>query len=179
MIESLKTSTRQPPHRRRVGCLAAATALIVCLATAGVANPPAGELKPLDDGELRVELAPYMGELQRLTHKLALSVAAGNGALAAFYAYESIEKLKEIQSDVPEYDGQPIALLIDRHGLPPTLAFAKLAKQTPPGGNQLELERAMNQLIDACNTCHAATLHEFIKITPGTGVNPFNQDFTP
>jgi hypothetical protein len=60
------------------------------------------------------ELALLMGDLQRLTHKLALSADAGNAELAAFYLHESQEQLRKIQSEAPEYENLPIALLIDR-----------------------------------------------------------------
>jgi len=39
------------------------------------------------------ELAPLMGELQRLTHKLSLSIAHSNYRLAAFYLHECLEAL--------------------------------------------------------------------------------------
>ncbi|MEZ4282181.1 MAG: hypothetical protein R3F21_21465 [Myxococcota bacterium] len=64
-----------------------------------------------------------MGELQRLTHKLSLATGGRNLELTRFYAYESLELLREIQRDIPQYDGQPIALWIDRLAMP---AYEKL-----------------------------------------------------
>lgn len=47
------------------------------------------------------ELAEHMTQLQVYTHKLSLSVAAKNTALAQFYLHESIAKLKQMQEIFP------------------------------------------------------------------------------
>lgn len=122
-----------------------------------------------------VELAPFMSNLAKLTHKLSLSVGYNNPELADFYLYESLELLEEIKETVPEYRGLPIAMLIDRlvtpnyNSLQSAIADADHEKMT----NEL------NKLIDSCNQCHQTTQHGFIKITPRTDFNPFNQDFRP
>lgn len=128
------------------------------------------------------ELALLMGTLQRLTHKLALSADAGNAPLAAFYLHESLEQLRAIQKESPEYENQPIAVLIDRLALP---AYADLQKSldyphtpTPPASRDVLL-RGLDRVIASCNECHAATQHAVIQITRGTEVNPFNQSFRP
>lgn len=150
--------------------------------------PAASRLEPLPPEPRPVELAPYMGELQRLTHKLSLSVGARNHELARFYTYESIELLREIQRDVPEYDGQPIALLIDRMALPPTERLSALLARASRSEGEAEsgesndaeqVQQALDELVASCNQCHVQTLHGFIKITAETRVNPFNQDFNP
>ncbi|MCW1925670.1 hypothetical protein OKA05_24140 [Luteolibacter arcticus] len=143
------------------------------------AKPAAGgpELQPLPATEPLVELAPFMGELQRLTHKLALSADAGNSELARFYLYESLEQFKSIQEEVPEYRGQPVALLIDRMAKPAYDALEKASSKE--GATAEDLRQPLNGVIAACNQCHVATQHGFIKITAGTGTNPFNQDFKP
>lgn len=181
-----RRSFRLFPAPRRFRRLAVA-ALIVDLACAAPSGGPppsgaAGEqegaaptLRPWPDEVPAVELAPYMAELQQLTHKLALSVGASNPRLAAFYAYESIELLGEIQRDVPVYDGQPVAMLIDRLALPPMRGIAARAAK----GSVDRLRTDLDGVIASCNECHAATLHSFIRITDGIDHNPFNQDFTP
>lgn len=135
-------------------------------------------LQPLpENDEDFVELAPYMTELQRFTHKMALATHAGNVELANFYLYESILLLENIQKDVPEYRNQPIALLVDRMGLP---AFKKLEKSL--NAEPFDVEKTLTDLdlvVNSCNQCHAATDHSFIKITRGTDFNPFNQSFQP
>ena len=125
------------------------------------------------------ELAPFMGELQRLTHKLSLSAQAGNAELAGFYMYESIEVLKAIQEEVPEYRGLPIAVFVDRFGLPSYTGMQKLLNDSKGGIlDARHLMGAMNLVIENCNKCHDATQHGFIRITEARS-NPFNQVFNP
>ncbi len=139
----------------------------------------AAHLRPLQNDPVRVELAPLMGELQRLTHKLSLSVAAGNRELARFYTYESIALLRAIQRQVPEYDGQPIALLIDLLAMPRVEALKAALESTSGIVESSEVKGALTGMIENCNECHRSTLHGFISINMGTRVNPFNQDFAP
>lgn len=160
------------------------------LAEAGVSEPAPSGLVPLGSPgteEIRVELAPYMAGLQTLTHKLSLAVGAGHSELARFYAYESIESLKHIQRDVPEYDGQPVALLIDRYALPRYAEFLEVlrsgdAVEGSRNGGRPEvgaLDAAMEKVVESCNDCHAATRHGFIRIVDERERNPFNQSFEP
>lgn len=133
------------------------------------------KLEPLSLESSPPELALLMGELQRLTHKMALSADAGNAELANFYMHESLEQMQKIQTEVPEYEGQPVALLMDRMGLP---AYATMQEAVNAKDKQRMLA-ALDTVIQSCNACHAATLHPFIRITRGTEVNPFNQSFQP
>jgi hypothetical protein len=116
-----------------------------------------------------------MGDLQRLTHKLALSAEAGNAELSAFYLHESQEQLRKIQSEAPEYENLPVALLIDRIAHP---AYAPM-QEAVMAKEAARMRESMNAIVQACNACHTATQHAFIRITPGTEVNPFNQSFAP
>lgn len=132
-------------------------------------------LRPVVEVEKPPELALLMGDLQRLTHKMALSANEGNAELAAFYMHESIEQMKAIQEDAPEYEGQPVAMLIDRLGLP---AYGKLKEALavmPP--DKERMLAGLDVVIQSCNECHATTQHPMIRITRGTEVNPFNQSF--
>jgi hypothetical protein len=121
------------------------------------------------------ELALLMGDLQRLTHKLALSADAGNAELAAFYLHESQEQLHKIQREAPEYENLPIAVLIDRMAHP---AYAPL-QEAIAAKDQEGMLAGLDLIVQSCNACHVATQHGFIRITRGTGVNPFNQSFAP
>lgn len=137
---------------------------------------PEGSVRPLEEQEAP-ELALLMGDLQRLTHKMALAADAGNPELAAFYMHESIEQLKTIQRESPEYEGQPVALMIDRIGLPAYQAIGEAVEARP-----VDRERmlgALDVVVESCNRCHAGTGHGIIRITRGTEVNPFNQSFKP
>lgn len=143
-------------------------------------DEPEARLVPLADVSAKVELAPPMGELQRLTHKLSLSIGGRDLELTAFYAYESLELLREIQREIPEYDGHPIALLIDRMAMPAyetsTRALTAAGDSASPARTR-EVEGAVAGLVAACNGCHEATRHGFIRITDERSRNPFNQDF--
>jgi hypothetical protein len=136
---------------------------------------PKTQLQPLQTDDAPPELALLMGDLQRLTHKLALSADAGNAELAAFYLHESREQLRQIQSESPEYENVPVALLIDRLALP---AYAPMEEAIATKDKQRMLA-GIDSIIESCNVCHTATQHGFIRITRGTEVNPFNQSFAP
>lgn len=137
-------------------------------------------LQPLIEAPPVPELALLMGTLQTLTHKLALSADAGNAPLAAFYLHESLEQLRTIQQEAPEYEKLPVAVLIERLALP---AYSDLQKATAaqppvqPEASREVLLAGLDRVVQACNECHAATQHGFIRITRGTEVNPFNQSF--
>lgn len=145
---------------------------------AGPASAEPAPLHPLEESR-PVELAPYMAELGRLFHKLALSIDAGNAELARFYAYESKIQLERIQNDVPVYNGFPIAILVSRFAIPSLSSLAdRLAEPSSPNDRTSLLE-GLDRALDRCNACHIATEHAFLRITRGTEVNPFNQDFRP
>lgn len=147
---------------------------------------PAGTttLRPLEPNAARgsatreVELAPYMGGLQRLTHKLALSVDAGNVQLASFYTYEALEVVGDIEAEVPVYKGLQVAALIDANARPPLEAMKRLLAQRGKP-DRAAMTAALGQIVQGCNACHGATQHAFIRITAETTSNPFNQDFKP
>jgi hypothetical protein len=143
----------------------------------GVAEETKPGLQPVAEAEAAPELALLMGDLQRLTHKMALSANEGNAKLAAFYMHESLEQLKAIQKDSPEYEGQPVALLIDRLAMPAYEPFQKSV--TAETADKERMLTALDGVIQSCNQCHVATHHPLIKITRGTEVNPFNQSFKP
>jgi hypothetical protein len=135
-------------------------------------------LVAMPDEEEPVELALLMADLQRLTHKLALSADAGNVRLASFYLHEIGVQLQKIQTEAPDYEGLPIAVLVDRMAAPVLDSFrALLDGEEKP--DRRKMLRGLDALVQSCNACHAATQHDFIRITRGTEVNPFNQSFAP
>lgn len=134
-------------------------------------------LRPAPAVEDQPELALLMGDLQRLTHKMALSAHEGNAELAAFYMHESLEQLQSIQEQSPVYEDQPVALLIERISLPAYEPFKEAVKARPfDRGRMLT---ALDGVIASCNQCHVTAHHPLIRITRGTEVNPFNQSFKP
>ncbi len=151
---------------------------LLCLSESGTTRPETvAGLVPVPDEEPAAELALLMGDLQRLTHKLALSADAGNGELAGFYLHESREQLIKIQSEAPEYENLPVSVLIDRMAHP-----VYEAMQTTLASGSMDrkgLLAGVDAIVQSCNACHLATQHGFIRITLGTEVNPFNQSFAP
>lgn len=134
--------------------------------------PPSAE--PLALEKPQAELAGYMSQLQIYTHKLSLSVDAGNVELASFYMHESMALLEEIQTDAPEYEGIPVAVFVDRMGLPP---YAQLREALRTEAFDAEaLDVAMDGVVDGCNVCHNASQHGFIRIKRNSA-NPFMQSF--
>lgn len=143
----------------------------------GSSQAPMPRLVPLEEASDEAELALLMGDLQRLTHKMALSANEGNAELAAFYLHESLEQLQAIQEQAPVYEDQPVALLIDRIALPAYEPIREAVKARP-----VDRERmlgALDGVIASCNQCHTTAHQPLIKITRGTEVNPFNQSFKP
>lgn len=119
-----------------------------------------------------IDLAQAMGELQRHSHKLGLSIQARNLPLADFYLHELEEVLEDIEK-VPEYDGFPIADL-SRAMMTPLMDELEAGAKA---GDWPRVERGYHALIAGCNQCHVATDHAFIVMLPGTGPSPFNQQF--
>ena len=120
------------------------------------------------------ELSVYMGIMQRHTQKLGLALDAGNKDLAAFYYQELSEAAEVIQKKFPgEYDGFQINALLG----------AMLVSQMGPikagldKGDMAAASSGYDGMITACNSCHLATQHAFLKVSR-TKTNPFNQDFS-
>lgn len=127
-----------------------------------------------NENEQVPELAEYMSILQVYTHKFALAVDAEHRKLARFYFHEIEELSEKIKRDVPEYEGYDIAGLMSSY-IDPTVEPIEDAMQA----NEWQETRSQVQvLVKACNSCHDATAHGFVKITPGFGKNPYNQDFS-
>ena len=131
------------------------------------ATPALADVTPAGE-----ELAPYMNHVQRHAHKLGLAIQAKNKPLADFYLTELGETFELVQKKFPTYDGYQIAALSKAMIDPakPALTKALAASDWPTASI------AYDKYVAACNNCHVAVKHEFIKITVPTG-NPFNQSF--
>jgi len=129
--------------------------------------------------EESVELAPMMSGLQRLTHKLTLSIHAANPDLEQFYLDESVEAIEDIQRAVPVYEGLPVAQLIDEILKPRFERLREALARDRKAHKNGAAQAALGELIAGCNQCHRATRHAFIKIRDRGDFNPFNQDFEP
>lgn len=121
------------------------------------------------------ELSNYMGQMQRLTHKLGLSIDAKNQKLAEFYLKEVGETLEVIQAKFPQYDGLQIAAL-SKAMLDPFMG--PLDKAVKAGDWAASSTAYATLLKSGCNGCHTATQHAFIEVI-AVKTNPFGQKFTP
>lgn len=119
------------------------------------------------------ELAPYMGDMQRLSQKLGYSIQARNGPLAAFYIDEIEEGLEQIEDRFPVWEDYPLPKLVRIIAEP---AVGRLRDEIA-ARHWEEVDAAYAALVQSCNRCHASTEHEFLVITAPRGEPPFNQRF--
>lgn len=118
-------------------------------------------------------LSVYMGHMQRLAHKLGLSVDAQNGDLAAFYVNEINETVGYISAQYPTYDNVQVGALITAMLTPYITPLEKAVKAK----DWKTADTAYNTLLTSgCNGCHTATQHGFIKIQRSK-TNAFAQQF--
>lgn len=120
------------------------------------------------------ELADAMGQLQYYTHKYALALDAENHELATFYFHEIRAAADGIKENIPGYEGYDIARFMGIF-LDPTIEPVETALANR---NWEEARKRTIDMVNACNSCHNATSHGFVKVTPGFSNNPYNQDFS-
>lgn len=120
------------------------------------------------------ELAEYMSTMSYYTHKFALAVDAQNQELAQFYFHEIRAIADEIKKDIPGYEGYDIARLMELF-LDPTI---QPVEDALAGRNWETTRKVAIDFIGSCNTCHNASGHGFVNVTPGFDNNPYNQDFS-
>jgi hypothetical protein len=121
----------------------------------------------------RIELATLMGELQRYSHKIHLSLEAGNRPLAGFYAHE-MEEIIETLVEIDEYDGHPVGQLTRDRLAPAFKAF----ENSLGGMETVTPSLAFDQMLDACNNCHEAAARGTIVIRKNPQ-NTYMQSFKP
>lgn len=120
------------------------------------------------------ELAEYMSTMQYYTHKFALAVDAEHQELAQFYFHEIRALSDEIKKDIPGYEGYDIARFLGIF-MDPTIQPVEDALSE---NNWAATRKEVLNLIDSCNSCHNATGHGFVNVTPGFDKNPYIQDFS-
>ncbi|TYP93389.1 hypothetical protein LX73_1093 [Fodinibius salinus] len=120
------------------------------------------------------ELADAMGQLQYYTHKYALALDAKNHELASFYFHEVRAAADGIKKNIPGYEGYDIARFMKLF-LDPTIQPVEDALANK---NWEAARKRTIDMVNACNSCHNATSHGFVQITPGFDNNPYNQDFS-
>lgn len=120
------------------------------------------------------ELADAMGQLQYYTHKYALALEAENHELATFYFHEVRAAADGIKENIPGYEGYDIARFM-RLFFDPAIEPVETALASRDWD---EAREKTIEMVDSCNSCHNATSHGFVKVTPGFSDNPYNQDFS-
>ncbi|MFU8821865.1 MAG: hypothetical protein ACNA8G_09970 [Gammaproteobacteria bacterium] len=118
-------------------------------------------------------LAILMERMQTYTHKLQLSVEARNERLAHFYIHELEETSAYVAESIPHYDDYPVGPLV-REMLLPRIEDLEDAVEA---GEWTAVDTRFADMLRACNACHVATHHDYVRIAPATG-NPFAQDFS-
>lgn len=122
-------------------------------------------------------LAALMENIQTYTHKLQLSLEAGNPELADFYLHELEETTEYVVENIESYDGHAIGKLMESMLLPALERLEKPLKSGKPDAWP-EIEQRFAEVIQTCNACHRATEHGYIQVAPAR-FNPYAQDFSP
>lgn len=118
-------------------------------------------------------LAVQMARMQTYSHKLQLSIEARNAPLAHFYLHELEETAEFVAERIAHYDDYPVGRLAKEILLPQLERLEGLVDN----GQWPASDTGFTDLVGACNACHLATGHGFIRVAPATG-NPFAQDFS-
>jgi len=119
------------------------------------------------------ELALMMARQQVWAQKLALSIESENRQLIDFYHHELEESTHELIDQVAEYDGFPISDMVKAMFLPELVTMKGMIAEAPIS----DIRAQFSVVINACNSCHVASAHGFIRISDQPGINPFNQIF--
>lgn len=120
---------------------------------------------------LAADILKYMGNLQYFTHKAWLAVNAKNAGLANFYAHEMESTIEQIEA-IETFDGHTVGKLASTMLVPEFVKLETAIKAAQWG----DVEKAFARTVDACNRCHQATDHGFLKIELNSH-NPYMQSF--
>jgi len=120
-----------------------------------------------------VELVEIMSAMEYFSHKLNLAVEHRNTTLASFYAHE-LEEIIEQAEEVESYDNYPVGAMVKSMLVP---AFEKF-EDALDDGDWNTISGRFDSVVEACNACHAATAHAFIRVQRNA-FNPFMQSFEP
>ncbi len=123
--------------------------------------------------------APGLGEFMTATQlrhaKLWFAGKARNWALAAYEIGEIKEGLDDAAKTNPEHDELPVADMI-KTLIDPALSDLEKAVRAK---SSIKFDAAFDNLSKACNTCHAASHKQFIRIQRPAALPVTNQNFAP
>ena len=165
-------SHQKTPHMKNV---LSVVALLVSLTVLGLwfwkdtPNQPVPEADASDE----YPILETMGYYQRFSHKLWISLEGQNWELANFYVHELEEVTEEFTKANVVDEGYELSQFADMM-LTPAVEDMEVAVKEQSGDLALKNYR---MLINACNACHTATAHGYIKVTVPQAGQVFNQDF--
>lgn len=130
--------------------------------TASVKSNPLPVTTVAPEKKEDIELAVFMGRMQRFSDKLYFSGKNQNWELAKFYLHELEETSEEVEKANIVEDGHDISKLIGAMLGTTVEATEKSVLNNPSVEKFEENYRAM---VAGCNNCHKATDHGFIQIS--------------
>lgn len=122
-------------------------------------------------------LVTWMGRLQYYTHKLGLSLDAGNQALVGYYTHE-VEEVIEAIEDIESENDIPIGSLVKKILVPAFETFEASFETSLDSGDRKRLNADYDGLIAACNQCHDTAQRPYLVIQRNHD-NPYLQRFEP
>lgn len=120
------------------------------------------------------ELAYHMAYLQRYADKLYFAGAASNWELTSFYLHEIEETAEAVIAEQHVEDGVNLGPLVDEMLFPAVERVEAVAE----AGEAAAFAEAYGTLVTACNACHSASGHGFVRITVPERSGYPNQDYT-
>lgn len=170
---------------RRLIVAVFAAALLPLAVGAQAQNPadkpaaPAEIIPPPPEANVPKRFVPglvwFMNLIQTEHAKLWYAGEAGNWKLAQYHLAEIKEVMSEVQDFVPVYKSLPFADMMDAVIVGP---IGNLEKAIDAKDAAAFAER-YDGLTAACNACHKATDHDFIRIRRPAAAGFPNQDFEP
>ncbi|MCC6937325.1 MAG: hypothetical protein IT226_03815 [Flavobacteriales bacterium] len=122
-----------------------------------------------------MEVAVYMGRLQRFHQKLWLAGNVGNAELAKFYLHEMEETMEAIADGHVVEQGVNVSAAMETHGLPAIGKLEDLLEKEGVGA----MHANGGILVEGCNNCHVATEHAYIRIKEPEAAAFPDQYFAP
>ncbi len=112
--------------------------------------------------------------MQTVVHKISYAIDHENAELLDFYIHELEEAAEELVEANLVYHDQPVGQLTESM-LEPAIDDLEEVLES---GDWERVRQRNRVMIQACNSCHAATGYPAIVITERAERNPFNQDFS-
>lgn len=128
-----------------------------------------------ESGEEHFEVAVVMGRMQHYHQKWWASGQAGNAELAAFYLHELEEAMVEVANAKVFDEGVDVSAAMLTYGLPALEEMERLLKEE--GVQAMHAKGAI--MTNACNACHQATQHAYIRLQEPSQLLFPDQDFKP